>query len=324
MSRLLPMPILNEYTNVDPWQFDPNTQRQLVFLVKRDDKTDLLSYEELMALRPLHIARETQQRLEVINEVNALYEITYLKWDEYENDLTSRRQIRPVHFAKFTERWDWHGRLYTGKYGHQSLRKIERRSIEFNGCPSAELDYSGMHPRLLYHLKRIDFRGDPYAFWGEETTKPQRLLAKTVINAALNARSRSAAIAACNFATSTWTQERDANGKPVQMKQGDTLRQARQLLKARKESALTFAQIYDLAMERHPQIAQHFGTDMGIRLMRIDSAIAIDIMYEFAKQAIPCLCCHDSFIVPEHHGEQLRDYMNRFYYLRLRNLPVIK
>jgi hypothetical protein len=241
-----------------------------------------------------------------------------------ENDFANRRQIRPIHYAIFTEDWERHGRLYTGRYGHQSLRKIERRTIEFNGCPSVELDYSGMHPRLLYHLGRIDYRGDPYKLWGKQTTKPQRLLAKTVVNAALNARSRQAAISACNLETSVWTQERDADGKPIRKKEGDALREARQLLKARKESGLTFGQMYDLAVVRHPQIAHHFGNDMGIKLMRIDSAIAIDIMYELAKQAIPCLCCHDSFIVPEYHEQQLRELMNRFYHLRLHRYPVVK
>ena len=325
MSRLLPMPVLNDCAAIDPWEFDPNNQMQLVFLRNRDDKSDLLSMEQIMALHPGHIARDYQRRLETINQINNLYEITHLKFSQWENDfIRPPRQLRPIHYVIFTERWDWHGRIYTGPYGHQSLTKIERRTIEFNGYPCVELDYSAMHTRLLYHLHRIDYRQDPYKLWGSETTRGQRLLAKTVINAALNAKSRKDTVSVCNLETSIWTSERDRQGKPTTMKEGDALQRARQLLKARKESGLTFGQIYDLVAERHPQIAQHFGSDAGIGLMRIDSSIAIDIMYSLAKEAIPCLCCHDSFIVPEHHGQHLRELMNNIYRAHTGFFPIIK
>jgi hypothetical protein len=237
----------------------------------------MLAMEQIMALHPGHIARDYQDRLELINQVNSLYEITHLKYSEWENDFVRPpRQLRPVHYVVFTERWDWHGRIYTGPYGHQSLSKIERRTIEFNGYPCVELDYSAMHTRLLYHLHHIDYREDPYKLWGPTTTKGQRLLAKTVIN------------------------------------------------KARKDAGLKFGEIYDLAIERHPKIAQHFGNDAGIRLMRVDSSIAIDIMYELAKEAIPCLCCHDSFLVPEHHGQHLRELMHKWYHAHTGFFSVVK
>lgn len=87
---------------------------------------------------------------------------------------------------------------------------------------------------------------------------------------------------------------------------------------------MTFEQVYDLAVECHPQIAKHFGTDAGVWLMRIDSEIALSILYEFAKQAIPCLCCHDSFIVPAEQEERLRTLMDEEYYDRTGFFPVVK
>lgn len=275
------------------------------------------------ALPSCHIAQQTQDRLELINAVNSRYEIMHEHYSAWESDFSGRRQLRPVHYAIFTERWEWHGRLYTGRYGHQSLRKIERNTIEFNGCPSVELDYGGMHSRMLYHLMKIDYGGDPYVLWGKDTTKPQRLLAKTLINVALDAKTRKAAIARCNLETCTWTKEKEVKGNRVR-KQGKELEKAVRLLDARQKTGLTFGQIYDLALECHKPIKKYFGSDAGIWLMRIDSSIAIDIMYDFAKQAIPCLGCHDSFIVPENHKQLLRELMNKWYHRRFDFFPVIK
>lgn len=230
ISRVGPMPRMQRLPEKDPWQFDPNRLKQYVFLRKRDDKSDLLSFEGLMAKPPWHVAYDTQKKLKVINRVNSIYEITHLKYSAWERYWVGRRQIRPIHYAIFTDHWGWQGRLYTGKYGHQSLRKIERSTIEFNGCPSVELDYGGMHTRLLYHLAGIDYREDPYALWGNETTKEQRLIAKTVINVALSARSRESTISSCNLETCTKTSERDTDGNRKR-KEGEAYEKAVQLLR---------------------------------------------------------------------------------------------
>jgi hypothetical protein len=311
MSRLLAMPELNKYTKADPWTFEPNTNKIYVRIRRRSDKTEeIIHFSEL---RYNHVANVAQKRLELINEVNSRYEIMYDKYSDWEDAFVGRRQLRPIHYVVFTERWDWHGRLYTRRFGHQSLYKFERNTIKFNGCPSVELDYSGMHTRLLYHLRDMDYRGDPYALWGKKTTKPQRQLAKTLINIALNAPTRKAAISQCNLEMSTWTKKKDVNGRRMR-KSHKALKDAICLREAYKESGLTFSEIYDLAIEHHKPIVKHFGSDAGIWLMNADKDVAINIMYELAEQAIPCLCCHDSFIVPKHHKQLLRELMNKWYY----------
>lgn len=113
-----------------------------------------------------------QDWLTLINDVNSLYKISYTQYSSEDKKFIGSKQLRPVHYAVFTDDWDHHGRLYTGQYGHQSLRKLERQTITFNDSPSAEKDYGGMHTRILYHLKaRIDYRDDPYKLWGDKTTK---------------------------------------------------------------------------------------------------------------------------------------------------------
>lgn len=320
MSRLLPTSKLRKLGSADPWDFDPAMETQFVYLRSRDDKEDISV--DLSKLPSWHIASETQDRLRLVNRVNNQYEITCETYSEWERDFTERRQLRPIHYARFTDRWDWHGRLYTGRYGHQSLRKIERRTIQFNGCPSVELDYRGMHPRMLYHLRGIDYDADPYMLWGDDTSPAQRLLAKTLINISFNAATRDAAVNRAKLEMATTTKQKDKGGNS-ERKHGKRLEDALTLYRAYKQAGLTFDEVYNLAQERHQPIARYFGSDAGIWLMRIDSSIAIDVMYDFAKLCIPCLCCHDSFIVPEHCEQQLREAMNRWYFQRFGFFPVI-
>lgn len=311
MSRLLSLAPIEKHVKLDPWRFDRTAEKQFVFLRERETGNDF------QVDWSLPIAAETQSRLELINEVNSRWRIIYEPFDQWQDEHSGFRQLRPVHYAVFTERWNWHGRLYTGKYGQQQLRKIERETIQFDGESSVELDYSGMHPRLLYHLAEMQFDGDPYALWGKRTTGPMRLMAKQIINAAINAESRDAAISASNREMRTTAD----NGE---RKIGKALEVARLLKRAADETGLKFADIYDLAAQRHPEIAKFFGSDFGMVLMRIDSSIALDILYHFAKRGCPCLSVHDSFIVPVSHAQELKRVMHEFYQLRTGFLPIVK
>jgi len=267
---------------------------------------------------PAHpVAADTRLRLELINTVNSRFSITFRPENPWKHDFIGIRRLRPIHYARFTDNFDLHGRLYTRRYGHQSLSEAERQTIEFDGEPCVELDYGGMHPRMLYHQCGLDCQGDPYSLWGEKTTDAQRLLAKRLVNAAINARTPSKAIAACNYRVRLMTD----TGK---RKRGKKLERALQLRDALQETGLSFKQVHALAETFHRPIASLFGRDMGIQLMRIDSAIALDVLHHFAVKGIPALGCHDSFIVPRSYREELRQVMDEFYQRRLGFPPVIK
>ena len=313
MSRLIPLSPLRGCVLRDPNTIDPQPgEARLVRLFTRGEEPVEIEFD------PAHqIAAETQRRLELINAVNDAGRITCTPYDPWRLDFVGVRRLRPVHHARFTEHWGWHGRLYTGRYGHQSLRKIERRTIQFEGEPCIELDYCGMHTRLLYHRLGVDFPDDPYALWGSPTSEPQRLLAKTIMNATINARTLQAAVSACNGKTRLRTER-------GQWKQGKELEHARRLLDAQRETGLSFKAVQGLVMEFHRPIADFFGCDMGMQLMRTDSAIALDVLSHFAEQGVPALGVHDSFIVPKSHEDELRWAMTEFYRQRTGHLPVLK
>jgi len=322
MSRLVPTLKFRKYEDRDPFEFDPQMPERFVELYERGEEKIPIFFD-LNTLPPGHVARETHEQLDLINKINNQYKITYRVYSSIDKTFTDEwKQLRPIHYAIFTARWDWHGRIYNYKYGHQSLRKVERKTIHFSGCPSVERDYSGMHTRMLYHLNNLPYRSDPYKLWGKKTTELQRLLAKNVVNMAINARTRRAAISACSNAMRTRTD----TGK---RKKGDELLDALKLYEAyeqnKKLTGMCLSDVYNLALERHKPIAKYFGSDAGMWLMRIDSSIALFIMYDFAKDCIPCLCCHDSFIVPEDYESKIIELMTKWYSLSCHNhLPVIK
>ncbi len=166
MSRLLPTDKLAHCIEIDPWDFDPHEEQQFVFLRDRDTK------QELEFAKDHPVAAKYQRRLAKINEVNAQFGIFYQPYCEWSKSFGSRRQLRPVHYAVFTDTFDQHGRIYTDRYGHQALRKIERQTIEFEIDPpvlesSVEWDYGSFHPRMAYNL----FDEAHSAFHGDHVEK---------------------------------------------------------------------------------------------------------------------------------------------------------
>jgi hypothetical protein len=308
MSRLQPTARLATFMASDPWTFDDASIEEFVELRDRESGEPIgFDIEECP------IAASVCSCLQRVNEVNARYTIECLASDAW--DRVIRRQLRPVHYAVFHTGWK-HGRIYTGSYGHQNLSKLERASITFDKEPSIELDYSGYHPRILYHQKGIDFRHDPYRLWGSATTPDLRRMAKVVLNAAINACDRKTAIAACNFGMRTRTKD---GGR----KQGKALREAIALSDAQRRAGKSFAEIYDRALSRHTPIVDRFGSGIGAELMTEDAKIALDVLLHFATRSIPCLGIHDSFIVPRHAEAELRQVMMDFYERRFGFLPAI-
>lgn len=281
---------------------------QTVFVILRDRKTK----SELPINWSNPIAADMQSKLRTVNATNANWEITIEPWDFWTREWDSRKRIRPIHRAIFTENFDLHGRIYGS---HQKHGKEARATIRFNGAKSVELDFEGFHPRALYHSEGVPYRSDPYRLW-EDTSPEMRLMAKTVINVALNAKTRRGAISACNEAMNQW-----ADGR---RKDGRELERAIKLQSAAETTGLKFADVYELAVEKHRPIAHHFGSDAGLRLMRRDSKVALAILFSFASQGVPCLGIHDSFVVPESQEHELRRLMIAFYRQEFGFEPVIK
>lgn len=150
--------------------------------------------------------------------------------------------------------------------------------LRIDGKPTVEIDYSNLHPHMLYTEEgKTVPEGDLYALEGVD--KAKRTVVKKLFNAMLNADSIESAIGAVYY-------------KPP--------KGYRRLTKAE------LREIAEKIQKRHKGISHYFGTGIGLTLQYKDSTIAEGILLELDKKGIACIPIHDSFIVQAEHEEALR------------------
>src|SRR5262249_2671287 len=154
-----------------------------------------------------------------------------------------------------------------------------RDQITINSQPTTEVDYRGLHIRLLYQEAGKPMPNDPYDVdgWPREQVKLALLIA-------INARSHVSTVRAL------------ADALRADATVSDPFAIADQLINAAKI--------------RHPDIAWALASDAGVRLMRKDSELADTIMLETVRAiGIVPLAVHDSFIVPAANVGTLNETM---------------
>jgi hypothetical protein len=181
------------------------------------------------------------------------------------------------------------GRFYTGYHGYQSCKREERKTITINGCATVELDYSGLHPHLLYAKVGIQAEGDQYSVVHSDPAL--RPVLKTALLALLNASSEKEMVRAGNY----------------------NLFKDRNIYMLMKEYKISMKDILEMFKSVHKPISQYFCSGHGVKLMNIDSEIAKMVLLKFSEINEPCLCIHDSFIVRNENKNMLKDIMIESY-----------
>lgn len=195
--------------------------------------------------------------------------------------------------ATFKRKFTLHGRLYTtGFFHYQQFDAGERATITINGEPVTELDFSGLHPRLLYAKEGVQYNEDPYSVINPDPIA--RPFLKAILLRLLNAKNRVKAESAANYWLSQNHGEREALKKIG-------ITKARPLIEA--------------FYKTHKPIAHYFanGSDNGLKIMNLDSKIALDVIEHFIKQNVPILSVHDSFLMQTKYEVDLRDVMQKAY-----------
>ena len=175
------------------------------------------------------------------------------------------------------------GRFYGGWW--MTTPSVLRPYILIDGKRTVEVDYGSIHPTILYALEGLERPTDAYdgilRQLPNEIKDAARSVVKTAFMAMLNSASR-------------------LYQKPENISFEDL-----------KMIGMRWPKLRDAIEERHPAIAQYFGTGIGSQLQKIDSDIAERVMLHFADMNIPILPIHDSFIM--HHGyeKELREVMDQ-------------
>lgn len=181
--------------------------------------------------------------------------------------------------AKFCRgRLDRGGRLYAP---YQQLPKETRAKIRIDGEDVVELDYSAMHPRLLYAEAGRRCPVDPYAPPGWESWR-QPL--KAAFNVLVNAEDEDSGL-------------------------GALVREVGRLVPEDERHLITEAV---KALEKHNRaICGAFFSDAGVRLQAKDARIARRVLGRFVRRVRTelVLPVHDSFVVRATLGDELREVM---------------
>ena len=167
--------------------------------------------------------------------------------------------------------WTLGGRFYGGWW--QGVKSEDRKHFLLDGERTEEVDYSQIHPRIIYIEAGVELVGDAYDIPGQD-----RNLCKAVFNILVNAASYKSALGAVN-------QEMDGDRRGAEA-------------------------VIEAIKERHSAVAHYFHSGVGVRLQGLDARMAEIVLTEMTvKRGIPILPVHDSFIVPERHRDTLVQVM---------------
>lgn len=240
-------------------------------------------------------------RVVSLNNLLSKTEITLtLNDDELREYITRYGRIPLLHRKTLYRVFNRGKFCYGGRfYGHsvQGLRGQYRLKLLIDGCNVCELDYGGMHIRLLYGLcgKEIP-SGDVYdigvskeeaAIFQDKFGVSLRSVLKKMLLVGINAPSKRSSIMAVK-------KEFDSDDE---------------LQSFEKLSQPLLSDLWDAILEKHPGIADSIGEDVGIRLQRVDSDIADVILTVFVQQGKPIIPIHDSFVVRDQDRALLHSLM---------------
>jgi|CXWL01.1.fsa_nt_gi hypothetical protein len=190
------------------------------------------------------------------------------------------------------ESFDQGGRLYGGFW--INTPKHLRPKITINGQPTVELDYPAYHINMLYNERGLDCEG--YAYDMPEIVEYER-------KRGLKPRTYKSCI-------KQYTQAM------VNCKKGG--RPSRIKLKEGSAPLPDFDPIEIIRMieRRHSPIKDAFRSNAGLRLQRIDSDIAMEVITAAKEEGWVALPVHDSFIATVDNQDKLKAIMEECYWKR--------
>jgi len=274
--------------------------REPLLRVQSRNKDDLSLREPRTEKLHFKTSPETENITSDLCHINKLLSKTWVdldltkpQWEELKRRLAEHKKKDKPTFIRYNNRqlyrvfndtkFSTGGRYYGGWWesipNNGSKGTQFRRHLVINGKATVEIDYSGLHPAILYAKEGMTLPQDPYT---PILGKKYRDVSKRILNAFINSKQ--------------------------DMKSGP-----RNLKFRFDDQTLTWGKIKERVNEIHAPISKYFCTGAGMWLMYEDSLLATKVMHHFAKYGIPCLPVHDSFIM--HHGyeNELRDKMNEFF-----------
>lgn len=174
----------------------------------------------------------------------------------------------------FNENFCRGGRFHRGWW--QNIPKEFRKFIQIDSAPTVELDYSALHPAILYAENGLSMQGDPYDICPKSVLRKH---GKIAFNALLNAKYKNP-------------------NPPASYHQLET-------------DGIPWEEFLKKMLEHHAPIRDCFLDGYGLTIQYEESKLAEAVLLHFADNHIPCLPIHDGFIVAQQHEHELQEVMEQ-------------
>ena len=285
--------LIEEFKRVRFGLHDITTFEGRETIILRDENKKDIPYTDTL---------ETKRMRSLLSDYNHLLTKTFLDIPNLNEPVitikTKRKKDKYTHIfitqnEKFARRvfsngsWEENGRFYGGWW--QRIPSEYRSKIYINDEPTVEIDYSGLHPVLVYQRKGVDYwkdiKRDPYQTNIEGLSEEDsREIGKSLLLMSFNLT------------------EEERLFKAVKNELQETI----------PHYKFTFANLRKVLNDlrnMHPDIADDMLSGIGLDLMNIDAKIAEHVIARFTQSDIPVLCIHDSFVVPIKQDGFLRTCM---------------
>lgn len=248
--------------------------------------------KKLTAYADTDWSEDCRDRLRVIRDAlfhaNYNLKITDQQEEQMMTEIFNREDRLPIDFTHtlpvriFNNGNFGHGGRFYRHWG-QGIPKVFRPHIVHDGKPTVEIDYSAMHPTMLYAEAGREMPAAPYQIDGFEIPGA-RSICKRVFNTMVNARTPQEALG--SIANST--------------------------LRGMKlpERYPTPKALMDALLDKHREVSHLLNSNAGVRLQYRDAQIAETVMLEMLKYGVAPLPIHDSFIVRSLYSERLLEVMS--------------
>lgn len=252
--------LISLVTGIDPSMIDRDPLEESVRLKDDGKNGKLLEYvdnEQTEGFRKV---------VDMLNRKLSVIDLSLQLSREEREDLNTRCCLNysRLHFHRqFKDDFHTGGRFYGPWF--QNIPSEYRKALTINGERTVEIDYSALHPVMLYATEGLPIDGDPYLLPGYEA---ERSKLKLIFQFMINGKSKAG---------------------------------AKQTARSHPDVGPAYAHLVDVFEKHHEKILHHCYRDgfTGRLLQYRDSLIAEKIMVELWERDIPVLPVHDSFIVAE-------------------------
>ena len=207
------------------------------------------------------------------NDADEAEEDVFFGYEGEQQRFVELKRIR-LHRVFNNATFDEGGRFYGGWW--QRIPSKFRRRITINEYPTKEFDYSNLHAALLYAQEGLPLADDAYSL--PTVSDQYRKLIKSTFFKLVNAR----------------------EDQRITAPKIDAL-----------PPGMNWQQLQDALIAKHQPIARHFRSGSGLKLQRIDSDIAEQVMLRMMADDLLVLPVHDSFITYHGCAERVANEMKR-------------